>query len=233
MDALEAYHTVDVLTLWIQFETRCPVEKTNQGEENVIYATPFLHVILFCIMFLCRIFTGNQWKALYCTNWNCSLCLKTCCFNCFDKEIKLLPVIWRLVCVSCHFHLNTGWRQSLSVDSRGWWRAGVGIDWAKISKVNSSFIFFFFQDDCFSGLLPLYDRLCRDRKLGRKRKRERETEKGVWHATVVPWPGVKPWMLQLWIILFEQHCKHELCHYCLQKEVSRAWSKRRGCHRTK
>lgn len=41
MDALEAYHTVDVLTLWIQFETQCPVEKTNQGEENVIYAAPF------------------------------------------------------------------------------------------------------------------------------------------------------------------------------------------------
>lgn len=48
MDALEAHHDVDVL---IQFETQCPVEKTNQ-EENVIYATlfppcdPILHNIL-------------------------------------------------------------------------------------------------------------------------------------------------------------------------------------------
>lgn len=61
MDAPEAYHTVDVLTLWIQFETQCPVEKTNPEEENVINATLFLLVILFCIMFLCcRIFTGSQ-----------------------------------------------------------------------------------------------------------------------------------------------------------------------------
>lgn len=63
MDALKVYHSVDVLTLLIHFETQCPVEETNkeEEEENVIYATLFLLVILFCIMFLCcRIFTGSQ-----------------------------------------------------------------------------------------------------------------------------------------------------------------------------
>lgn len=29
MDALKVYHTVDVLTLWIQFETQCPVEENK------------------------------------------------------------------------------------------------------------------------------------------------------------------------------------------------------------
>lgn len=37
----------------------------------------FLPVIRFCIMFLCcRISTRVSEKPCYCTNWNCSMCLK-------------------------------------------------------------------------------------------------------------------------------------------------------------
>ena len=81
--------------------------------------SPFM--ILFCIMFctsgflLYSLAVLQSEKALYTVPSSTALCKKknqTCCFNCFDKEIKLLPVIsvTFLLCpcvkVSAHFRYS-------------------------------------------------------------------------------------------------------------------------------
>lgn len=70
---------------------------------------PSLMVIQFCIMLsCCRVSMRVSEKPCYCTYWSCSMCLeqmKKCCFKCFDKEINLLPVKWRLSVFSVLLHV--------------------------------------------------------------------------------------------------------------------------------
>lgn len=62
-------------------------------------------MILLCIMFLCcRIFTGNQWKALLLKRKLLRVFRKHAASIALITKINLLPVIW-CVCV-CHFYPN-------------------------------------------------------------------------------------------------------------------------------
>lgn len=118
---LEAYYTVDVLPLWKQFETQCPVEKYEKRRRCARHSFPPCEVVLHNVLVL-RDFRRESVKALLLYQLRLLYVFKTCCFNCFDKEIKLLPVIL----LPCLFH----WQHqspSQSADSRGQRRAERGL----------------------------------------------------------------------------------------------------------
>lgn len=116
MNALEVYHTVDVLTLWIWFETQCPVEKKKK--ENLIKKKKMSFMPLFLTPPQCdpilhyvvvpQDFYESQWKALLLYQLELLHVFKKCCFNCFDKEINLLPVNCCLSVLSYALKLKAG-----------------------------------------------------------------------------------------------------------------------------
>lgn len=91
---LQVVRTLDVLTPWIQFETRCPVKKISQGEEMWFMSLLSLMWSCFAQCSCAAGSCGESVKSLVLYQLKLLVCLKTCCFNCFDKEIKLLPVLW-------------------------------------------------------------------------------------------------------------------------------------------
>lgn len=112
---------------------------------------PILHNVLGL-----QDFTGNQWKALLLYQLKLLHVFKKCCFNCFDKEINLLPVMWCLcvIVIPLKYGINpntqfTLHEQCCSVAEHG--QSWNCINWIWLENWDSCE----FTESSFSGVMML------------------------------------------------------------------------------
>lgn len=104
------------LSALLRTKKRKRKRKSNREEENALHATlfnpphphcdPILHYVV-----VPQDFYESQWKALLLYQLELLHVFKKCCFNCFDKEINLLPVNCCLGVLSYPLKLKAGFCQ--------------------------------------------------------------------------------------------------------------------------